>query len=163
MFFLRATRLMAEIRARLPETHAGLEEIATALREGGRKAAAAAAARVYPDMPSISIDYGVMEHAEGVVTLRGNFGWNDVGSWSSLAEYREADTNGNVVSGEAVLRDSKDNIVVGDSDHVVAVVGVRDMVVIQSGNAVLVVPRKRSQEVREIVKALEKRKLDEYL
>jgi mannose-1-phosphate guanylyltransferase len=86
-----------------------------------------------------------------------------VGSWSSLAEYREADAEGNVLSGEAILRDAENNIVVGDSDHLIALVGVHDMVVVQSGNAVLVVPRRRAQEVRDVVAALEKRDLEEYL
>ncbi len=163
MFFLRARRLLDEIREHMPETHAGLEEIAAGLREEGRRGAEVAAERVYPTLPSISIDYGVMEHAEAVVTLRGDFGWNDVGSWSSLAEYREADAEGNVHGGETILRDAANNIVVSDSDHLVALVGVHDMVVVQSGNAVLVVPRRRAQEVRDVVAALEKGNLEEYL
>jgi mannose-1-phosphate guanylyltransferase len=163
MFFVGANRLLAELRAHMPETHASLEEISSALREGGRDAAQAAAARVYPSLPAVSIDYGVMEHATDVVTLRGDFGWNDVGSWSSLAEYRDCDASGNVVAGEAILHNAHDNIVVGDADHVVAVVGVRDLVVVQSGNAVLVVPRRRAQQVRNVVDALEKRKLDQFL
>jgi len=163
MFFVRASVLLDAIRTHMPETHRGLEEIAAALREGGRPAANAAAERVYPTLPSVSIDYGVMEHAEDVVTVRGDFGWNDVGTWSSLAEYREADADGNVLSGEAFLLDAKDNIVFGDSDHLVALVGVHDLVVVQAGNAVLVVPRRRAQEVRDVVAALEQRKLEEYL
>src|SRR5690606_9019506 len=91
MFFVRAGRLLDEIAAHMPRTHAGLMDIDAALRQGGADAAAQAAERVYPDLPAISIDHGVMERASDVVVVRGDFGWNDVGSWSALAEVRQAD------------------------------------------------------------------------
>ena len=162
MFFVRVRRLLAELATHMPETHRGLMEIAAAL-EDGRDAAAACAARVYPTLPRISIDYGVMEKADDVVTLRGDFGWNDVGSWSSLADYRESDDAGNVADGTIILHDAHENIIVGDSDHAIAVIGVDNLVVVQSGNAILVVPRERAQDVREAITALEEQKLERFL
>lgn len=163
MFFVRARRLLDEIERHMPRTHAGLQQIADALAAGGTDAAEQAAARVYPDLPSISIDHGVMEHAADVVTLHGTFGWNDVGSWSALADYRPADDRGNITTGTVVLRDASSNIVIGDSAHAIALIGVDDLVVVQSGNGILVVPRDRAQEVRDVVSALQARKLDQYL
>jgi mannose-1-phosphate guanylyltransferase len=162
MFFLRASRLLAEIGRHLPETHRGLQAIAAAL-DAGPAAAAVAAAAIYPALPSISIDHGVMERASGVVTLRGDFGWNDVGSWSALADYRPADGDHNVVEGNVVVLDGARNIVVGDGGHAVALIGVSDLVVIQSGDGILVVPRSRAQEVRDAVAALAGRGLDRFL
>ena len=163
MFFFRAERLLADIERHMPETAAGLRTIAQALQEHGEAAAAAVAARVYPTLPAVSIDHGVMEHADGMVTLRGDFGWNDVGSWAALADYRPKDANGNVTQGTAVLHDAANNIVVGDTDHAIALIGVQDLVVVQSGNSILVVPRERAQEVREVVSALQGQALDPYL
>jgi mannose-1-phosphate guanylyltransferase len=162
MFFLRASRLLAEIGRHLPETHRGLDAIAAAL-EAGPAAAAVAAAAIYPALPSISIDHGVMEKASGVVTLRGDFGWNDVGSWAALADYRPADSDKNVVEGNVVVLDGARNLVVGDGDHAVALIGVSDLVVIQSRDGILVVPRSRAQEVRDAVAALGARGLDRFL
>jgi mannose-1-phosphate guanylyltransferase len=163
MFFVSARRLLRDIERLLPATFAGLDAIAHALRDGGEHAAAARAEEVYPGLPGVSIDHGVMEHTEGVVTLPGDFGWNDVGSWAALADYRAADENGNIVQGTAVLHDSRGNIVVGDSDHVVTLIGVEGLVVVQSGNGILVVPRERAQDVREAVAALQRRALDHHL
>jgi mannose-1-phosphate guanylyltransferase len=163
MFFVSARRLLRDIETLMPATFAGLDAIATALREGGEAAAAARAQEVYPGLPSISIDHGVMEHTQGVVTLPGDFGWNDVGSWAALADYRPADEHGNVVQGTAVLHHARDNIVVSDGDHVVTLIGVDGLVVVQSGDGILVVPRERAQEVREAVAALQRRGLDRYL
>lgn len=165
MFFVRAERLLAELERHMPATAAGLRTIAQGLQEGGEggEAVAEAAARVYPLLPSISIDHGVMEHADDMVTLRGDFGWNDVGSWAALAEYRPTDASGNVTQGTAVLHDAANNIVVGDTDHAIALIGVKDLIVVQSGNSILVVPRERAQEVREVVSALQAQELDRYL
>ncbi len=162
MFFVTAGRLLAEIERYMPETAAGLDEIRQALHSGGA-AAAAAAERVYPTLPKISIDYGVMERAERVVTVRGDFGWNDVGSWSALADYRPADGNGNIATGTVLYHEATNNIVMTDDDTAVAVIGISDLVVVKAGNAVLVVPRARAQEVRAIVDALRDNHLDEYL
>jgi mannose-1-phosphate guanylyltransferase len=175
IFVARARRWLVDLAAHMPETWAGLAEIQAALARGGgagagaavgdgaTAAALAAAARVYPGLPAISIDYGVMERAADVMTVRGDFGWSDVGSWTALAEYRAGDDAGNVVQGVAVLHDAHRNIIVADSGCAVAVIGCDDLVVVKAGEAVLVVPRARAQEVREVVDLLRSRGLKEYL
>ncbi len=164
MFFVRAERLQAEIARHLPALHDGLQEIAAALRTGGPAEAQLVTERVYPTLPSISIDHGVMEKASGILTLRGDFGWNDVGAWSALAEVVPADTNGNLVRGGGVVsHDARDNVVVSDAGTIVALVGVEGLVVVQAGDAVLVMPRERAQDVKEITRLLEERGLGRYL
>ncbi len=160
MFITKAARLLSEIERLMPETYKGLKTIADALSEGR---GAEVCARVYPELPSISIDYGVMEKTSPVLTIAGDFQWNDVGSWSALPDYRDADSDGNVILGTAITHDASNNILVGDPDKMVAVAGISNMVVVQSGDAVLVLPRDRVQDVRALVQAMRDGKLDQFL
>lgn len=160
MFFTKAARLLDEIRTHLPETAKGLQTIADALAGPD---AQEVCERVYPTLPSVSVDYGVMEHTSPVMTIGGDFGWNDVGSWTALADYCPADDAGNVVLGNAVSHQASNNIVVSDPNTIVAIAGVQDLVVVQSGNAVLVLPRERAQDVRALVDAMAAGNLSEYL
>lgn len=153
MFFFRAQRMLGEIDRQLPALGEGLRRIG---------AAPAVAAAIYPTLPSISLDHGVMEKASGVLMLAGDFGWSDVGSWDALVELIAPDAAGNVVEGAAVLVDARDNVVSTDGG-LVALVGVSGLVVVRSGNAILVVPRDRAQDVREVVKRLEQGAGDAYL
>ena len=154
MFFFRAAHLMDQLQQHMPDTHAGLRTIAEALAEGGVDAAATSAQAVYPDLPSISIDYGVMERASNVLTFRGDFGWNDVGSWTALADYRPKDDHGNVTSDGSVLRDAQRNIIVSDAGTTIAAIGVSDLIIVQCENRILVVPRDRAQDVGALAKSL---------
>jgi mannose-1-phosphate guanylyltransferase len=163
MFFVRARRMLEEIACHLPDTGAALRQIAEALRTGGQKAAEHAAATQYPALQSISIDYGVMEKSAGILCVPGDFGWNDVGSWGAIADYRGADTHGNVSVGTVVAVDAKDNICACEDGMLVALVGVDNLVVVQAGDAILVIPRDRAQDVREVVRALQERHLDRFL
>ena len=161
MFFLRARRLVDELARHLPETHAGLQQIAAALASGGD--VAAVTARVYPTFAGISIDHGIMEKTDRIVMLKGDFGWSDVGSFAALAGYRAADADDNVTEGTVVLHDAHRNIVLSDAEVAVAIVGLDDLIVVQSGNAILVVPRARAQDVRHVVAELDRRGLKRFL
>jgi mannose-1-phosphate guanylyltransferase len=86
MFFVRAARLLADLERLVPATGAAMRAIATALAAGDREAAAALTAARYPTLPSVSIDVGVMERTTGVVAVPGQFGWSDVGSWTTVGE-----------------------------------------------------------------------------
>ena len=149
MFFAPARRILAELAQHMPQTFAGLDAIAEALRAGGEKEAETRAHEIYPTLPAISIDHGVMEKASRVIALPADIGWSDVGSWSALGETRAADDAG--------------NIVLGDGEHAIAVVGLDDVVVVQSGRGILVIPRERAQDVRQVVDELSAKNLDEFL
>jgi mannose-1-phosphate guanylyltransferase len=143
MFFFRARRLLEETRRHLP-------------------AVAAALAGRYEDAPAISIDYGIMEKATDIWAVPAEFGWSDVGGWADLADVCPPDASGHVrLGGPLVALDARDNVVVGE--QLVALVGVEGLVVVAAGDAVLVVPRARAQEVRDVVAALGARGLDAYL
>ncbi len=163
MFFVSARHVLAEIRTHLPVLAAGLDEIAAAIP---RDDVHAVTAKVYPRLPGDLVRLRlIMEKTRGTLALAGDFGWNDVGSFTALAELRPADPAGNVVAGEpaVVTHDAHHNIIVGDPDRLVALVGVDDLCVVQAGDAVLVMPRDRAQDVREIVRLLRERGLDKYL
>lgn len=103
--------------------------------------------------PDISIDYAVMEHAARRAVVPADFDWSDIGSWKSISELDEPDARGNRVRGAAILIDS-DNCYVQGEQRVVAAVGVRDLVIVDTGDAVLVADRERAQSVRAVVEQL---------
>ena len=108
-------------------------------------------------MPSISIDYGVMEKEPKIAMVPGDFGWSDVGSFAALPEVRPLDARGNAVSGDAMVVDSDDCVVLSEGGRLVAAVGVSGLCIVDAGDALLVVPRDRAQDVRAVVDALKAR------
>jgi mannose-1-phosphate guanylyltransferase len=158
MFFFTARRLLAEARTHLPALAGILAEI-----QGSVDPAATAKAR-YPSAPKISIDYGIMEKAGGIRVVPGDFGWNDVGSWSALSDIRAKDSAGNVALGDVILSGVSGSVVVCEPGApLVGVVGVDDLVIVATKDAVLVVRKDRAQEVRAVVEALAAGKRDDLL
>ncbi|MBX3207537.1 MAG: mannose-1-phosphate guanylyltransferase [Labilithrix sp.] len=149
MFFFRV-RDMAE----LLERH--LPGIASGVARMGDDPAAVR--EVFPTLESVSIDHGVMEKATNLAVVPGDFGWNDVGSWQSAWELAERDANGNAVGASDVVVDARGNLVrsLGASKKTIALVGVNDLVVVETDDAILVIPRDRAQDVRLVVDALKK-------
>jgi mannose-1-phosphate guanylyltransferase len=159
IFLFRADVILEEIRAAMPALAARLEAIAAAL---GTPAYDEVLAREFPACPSESIDYGVMERSSRIAVVPADFGWSDVGSFAALPEVRAADASGNVTGGEALVLDGKDNVVLADG-RLVAVVGVDGLVVVDAGDAVLVCPRDRAQDVKKVVDELKRRGRSELL
>ena len=163
MFFFRAGVMKAAIAEHLPALAAGLDRIDEAAARGQE---GSVLGEVFPTLPSISIDHGVMEKAKRIAVVPGDFGWNDVGSWQTTWEMSEKDAQGNSVPDGTVVVDAKNNLVrdlttaankgVGKTKRW-AVIGVDDLVIVETDDAVLVVPRERAQDVRAAVDALSKR------
>ena len=153
IFIFRGTTLLAHLERFEPEIARGLAAMAG---EPERTA------EIYPRLPSISIDYAVMERLDSIVTLPLDCGWSDLGSWEALVEVLPADGDGNRRRGDAIAIDSRDNLLYAEQGTV-AVLGVEDLAVVRTGDAVVVLPRKRSQEVRRIVDELRRRGRDDLL
>jgi len=153
IFCARADRLLAELDAHLPGTGRAVREIA---------ANPELAKTLYPTLPSISIDHAVMEKASGIVTVPAAVGWDDVGSWAALPAVRGTDAARNTIVGNALVIEGKDNVVVSD-DGIIAVVGLSDVVVVKSGDAILVIKKDQAQDVRKVIDALSARGLARYL
>jgi mannose-1-phosphate guanylyltransferase len=145
MFVFRGSTLLDHLRRLAPELAAGLAAIAA---DPGRET------ELYARLPAVSIDVAVMEKLPGLSTLPLVCGWDDLGSWQALFEVLSPDADGNRRRGAAVAVDSRDNLLVAESGTI-AVLGVEGLVVVRSGDAVLVLPRDRAQEVRRIVERLE--------
>jgi mannose-1-phosphate guanylyltransferase len=160
IFVFRADVMLQAIAKHMPELARGLDSLRASL--GGKKYAAALA-KVFPKLPSISIDYGVMEKAEDIAVLPAEFGWSDVGSFEAISEVRPKDDRGNVVTGDGALAIDCSGCVVIAKDKPVAAIGLTDVVVVDAGDAFLVVPKKQSQDVRKAVEALKARKAQKFL
>jgi len=144
IFVFRADAMLEALRRHLPKVHEGLTR-----------------GRDFATLQSISIDYGVMEPESRtthcIALVPGDFGWSDVGSFAALPEVRALDARGNAVSGDAIAIDCEDCVVLSEGKRLVAVVGLRGLCVVDAGDALLVVPRDRAQDVRAVVDALKAR------
>ncbi len=160
IFVMQPAVYLNEVARQLPELHEKLMMIA---KEIGTRAYQVTLERVYHELKGVSIDYGVMEHAQNTCVVPVDCGWSDVGSWTALGSVVPEGENGNVVSGQAVLLDTHDCIVFAEQGHMVGAVGLKDMVVVHTSNATMVVPKKRAQEVKDILAAVGANAWREYM
>jgi mannose-1-phosphate guanylyltransferase len=160
MFFFRVRDMVEAIRAHMPALAEGLDVIDRAAEEGEESAAVD---RIFPTLPSISIDHGVMDHLARFAVVPGDFGWSDVGSFQTAWELAEKDEGQNAAPGTSVLVDARRNLVLdlregaGAGKRVIVLVGVEDLVVVETDDALLVVPRARAQDVKDVVVLLRAR------
>ena len=117
---------------------------------------------IYRAVEGISVDYGIMEHAQNIYLVEGNFQWNDLGSWQSVYLFSEKDENRNAGSGESIFINSRNSYVYTD-EGLVALIGLEDVVVVREGNAVLVCKRENAEEVKEVVEQLKNSNRNHFL
>jgi mannose-1-phosphate guanylyltransferase len=158
MFAWTVEAIQAAIREHLPELAAGLDELMAAVDTMGEENALI---RHYPGLPQVSVDFGVMEKAKVVWAVDVDFAWADIGSWVGLAETLPA-APGGAALGNVTAIDSEGSVLISEGP-LVAVVGVRDLVVVATRDAVLVVPKEQAQRVREIVERLQAAGRDDLL
>lgn len=154
IFAFRVDVILDAIRRYIPRLGNALQQLA---RISNRRRFATELTRVFRAEPSISIDYGVMEKATNIAVVPGDFGWSDVGSFLALGEVRKADRDGNIVLGETLQLDCKNSILVSNR-RLIAAVGLSDLIVVESADALLVIPKARSQDVRRVAEALRVRR-----
>jgi mannose-1-phosphate guanylyltransferase len=159
MFVWKASTILAMIEQHLPELHSGLLKIREAL---GTEREEETVGEVYAAQKGVSIDYGIMEKAGDVLVVPGDFGWSDLGSWDAVWEVSAKDENGNAVRGPFIAIDAGDSLV-HSPRKLVALVGVRDLLVVETDDALLICRRGHSQDVRKVVDALEKKGMTERL
>ncbi|WP_242655998.1 mannose-1-phosphate guanylyltransferase [Desulfofundulus australicus] len=159
MFIWRADLIYRLIEEHLPALAAGLAEIGRAMDRGSCQEVLS---RVYPRLPKVSIDYGVMEKAPNVLVLPGNFGWDDVGSWPALERCRETEENGNVIEARGVFLETRNSIIHAPG-RLVATLGVENLVVVDDGECLLVCRKDRAQELKRLTAALKEAGLEDAL
>ncbi len=166
MFIFRADAMLAAIERHLPELAAGLRSIEQAAKLGPERETAETR-RVFEALPRVSIDVGVMEKLESFLVVPASIGWTDLGSWESAWELAEKDAAGNASHGHALALESKNNLFFdltsGRRRRLVAALGIDNLCVVETDDALLIVPRDRSQDVRAIVAELERLGRDDAL
>lgn len=163
MFIWRVESVMAEFQQQMPELYQKLMQIDEQWQTSSHETTLN---QVWPTITPQTIDYGIMEQAEKVAVIPAkDLGWHDVGSWESLFEALDGDDAGNIVlGGENIAVDTQGTLICEDSTgRMIVTIGVEDLIIIDSGNAVLVADRKQSQRVREIVDFLQQKKNEDYL
>ncbi len=155
MFVWRLETIMSAIQQYLPDIYQKLSSLE-------QDWDMAALADIYPRLPSVSIDYGVMEAADNVVVFPADLGWNDLGSWASLGELFSPDEDDNISPGKLLSLESR-GLTVYSPDKLVAAVGVEDLIVVDTGDVLLICSRQRAQDVKQMVDLLEKEGLHDYL
>jgi len=158
MFIWRAEVFARKLEKYAPDFFSYWKRILVGLR----KYDLAKIAAVFREIPATSIDYALMERASGVLMAEGDFGWSDVGSWVSLADIWPKDASGNAFRGEGVFLDSR-NCLVYSPHKLAAVVGLQDVIIVDTRDALLVCSKKSDQKVKDVIDALKKKGKKKYL
>lgn len=165
MFFWRASTFLECLEDFLPRTAKLLNELQQFIGRGGYSGALA---RIYPRLENISVDYAIMEpacrqeHKERVFVLPAEVGWSDIGSWSAVYELLAHKKSENVSRGNSFALDATGNFL-WNPKKFTAAVGIRDLIIVNTSDALLICPRERAQDVGKIVKWLEQRGRDDLL
>lgn len=160
IFVWRAQTILDALAEHAPEIHGRLMGLRA---HCGTPGWSAAVQSEFPAMPSISIDYAVLEKAAHVCVLEAPFDWDDVGSWHALARLKSADSSKNTVEGLVCPVDSSGCIIRSSGDHLVATIGVKDLIIVHTPTATLVADKRDEAAVKQLIAELERRKLDAYL
>lgn len=152
MFVWKASTILKYFETLLPDIYEKLMLIKEAMCTSSEKDVLQA---IYDTIPKISIDYGIMERADSVYMLEGDFGWNDIGSFDALTALYASDENGNVLRADSVLVNSKNNIILGEN-KVIACVGATNLIIVDTEDALLVCNKENAQDVKEVVAILER-------
>ena len=160
MFFWRAKVILGEIENHLPGLFRGLTRIEKARSTSSRQKVIR---DVYKNLKPDSIDYGVMEKAKNVLCLKTDFSWDDCGSWLCLERLYQPDKNGNIFFGNVAGMDARNSIIFGSKNRLIAALGVKDLIVIATGDVVMICPKKKAEKVKDLVEDLKKRKFTKYI
>jgi mannose-1-phosphate guanylyltransferase len=150
MFIWKASTILKAFENLLPEVYACLKKIGDAMNTPEEQTVIR---EIYPTIPSISIDYGIMEKSHDVKVISAEFGWSDVGAWDNLGDLYAADENGNLLVGDQLNIDTK-NCISYSKKRLIATVGVENLIIVETDDAVLVCDANRAQDVKQIVDRL---------
>ena len=154
IFVWKTTSILKALKKYLPNLYYGLSDL---VGIGEKKGYAIKLSNEYARLKPISIDYGVMEREAKnknpkIYCVKASFDWVDIGSWSSVEEIYDMDKNGNIVLSNSALLDVKNSTIIGERDHKIGVIGVKDIIIVQTKSGTLVCGKTRAQEVKELVR-----------
>ena len=150
VFIWKLSTILCKFKELLPDMHELLSMIKSA---AGTPLFENVLSKCYSSFESISIDYGIIERSNGIYVIPGDFGWDDAGSWLALERARKSDRNGNTVQGAVVSVDTKNSIIVGNK-KLIATLGVEDLVVVDTDDALLVCSKSAARDIKKIIDEL---------
>lgn len=159
LFVFQVKTFLEAVEKFTPDLYKGLKELQSYI---GTSEYNQNLTKIYHQFEKISVDYGIMEHADNIYLVEGNFEWNDLGSWESVYQESLKDENKNVASKETILVDSKNSYVYTD-EGIVALVGLNDVVVVREGNMLLVCQKDKTEDIKKVVEQLKEQGKKEYL
>jgi len=151
MFVWKVKTILKAMATHMPDLSKGLKQVA---QKKTKKQRDQAIEEVYEHIPSVSIDYGIMEKADNVVVIKGEFLWDDVGTWTALKRIYKPNREGNVIIGHGWAQESYECILASEGRGVIALLGVSDLIVARTDDCVLVAHASRAQDVRELVERM---------
>lgn len=159
MFVWKASTILNNFKRFLPKVYNAVVQIGDSMNTD---AEADTITKIYPTIPSISIDYGIMERSDDVVVLEGDFGWNDVGSWDMLGALYDTDENGNIIKGEQINLETS-NCISYSEKRLIATIGIENTIIVETDDVVLVCDKDKAQDVKKIVDILKVQGKEGYL
>lgn len=159
MFIWKVSTILSNIRSFLPDMYDGLAKIGEAI---GTQQQEIVLEKVFPELESVSIDYGIMEKAQDIFILPGVFGWDDVGSWLAVERIRKSNESGNVVTGNIITIHSKNNIIQG-GNKLIAAVGIEDLIIVDTEDATLICDKGSTPDIKLVLENLKICNREEYL
>lgn len=159
MFIWKISTILSNIDKFLPETSQGLKTISDAI---GTAAQDSVLKNIFPQLPSESIDYGVMEKASDIYILPGNFGWDDVGSWLAIERIKGSNSNHNTITGNVIALDTT-NCTIEAANKLIATVGLDNIIIVDTEDATLICSKEKTNKIKEILEILRKQKQEYYL
>ena len=159
IFVWKTSTFLKEVEKYHPSLHQGLQEIRKAI---GTASESEVIREVFKKLESISLDYAIMEKTDRAAVIPADIGWSDVGSWTALDDVLDRNASGNVIAGNVIDIDSHDSIIYAEK-RLVATIGLKDVVVVDTPDATLVCSKDRAQDVKKVVEELKKRKSGEHL
>lgn len=160
IFIFRLTVFFEGVKTYLPEMQAGLSRI---IRHLSKKTENKVIEAAYRSFPKTSIDYGIMEKVHNIAVIPSGFTWDDVGSWSALEKYLPKDEGSNSLSGGKFISVDTSGCIIDSEAKLIAAIGVKDLIIIQTGDCLLVCHKSKDQEVKKLVEKLKVQGLEEYL
>lgn len=159
MFVWRVSTILSNLECYMPETYAGLKKIQAAI---GTDEEDAVLGREFEALPSVSIDYGIMEKAKNIYVIPGTFGWDDVGSWLAVERINKTNEEGNVVNGNVITVNTKNTTIQG-AGKLIAAVGLRNLVIVDTDDAILICAKESAGEIKKVLENLRICNRNEYI
>lgn len=160
IFIWKVNNILANFEKHLPDLYLSLEKIRNFLGKDSEKEMIE---KEFKKMKKISIDYGIMEKTEDIAVIPAAIAWDDIGSWPALSRIKETDALNNIKEAEHYGIDTKNSIIYSDSDKIIATIGIDNLIIVNTDDAILICDKKRAQDVKKIRNILAEENLDKYL